>query len=181
MLSLYLAGISAPEERDKFTEIYYAYRDRMFAIANGILHNHHDSEEALQDAFMNISRHIDTLPEASSPLTKGYVFKAVENCALNIKKRIVDRNAHDSIDEIAELPSSDDVMRDVESRDSVERVLAYINTMPEHYRSAVYLHIIHGLSAREIAELQGIKKETVKTRLQRAMKQLRNIAREKGL
>ena len=180
MLSIYLAQIGDGDERDKFTEIYFAYRDRMFRIIDGILHNHHDSEDALQNAFMYIARHVHELPETDSPLTKGYLFKAAENSAFNMKKRVVDKNLHDDIEDHNELQDALDVLQTVETKDTVGRILELIKSMPEHYSTAVYLHVLHGYSAKQIAEFQGIKYETAKTRLSRAMKLIRKLAKENG-
>lgn len=46
--------IETPENKDKFEQIYYKYRDLMYYVADQKLSNHHDSEDAVHKAFVLI-------------------------------------------------------------------------------------------------------------------------------
>ena len=56
---VYIQMIDAPEEKDKFERLYLKYRDLMFYIANKILQNKQDAEDAVQNTFMKITKYID--------------------------------------------------------------------------------------------------------------------------
>lgn len=57
---IYLQVIDAPEDRDQFITLYETYRGLMFYVANQILQNEQDAEDAVHDAFFcpwrNISK-----------------------------------------------------------------------------------------------------------------------------
>ena len=50
--------------------------------------------------------------------------------------------------------------------------------LPAKQRDALYLHVTENMSVKEIALLLGLSSETVKKRLQRARKKLRELMEE---
>ena len=65
MLMIYASAIDDAAELRKFEKIFYAYRDQMFFVANKILNDEHEAEDAVQNAFMGIAQNIKSLPEGS--------------------------------------------------------------------------------------------------------------------
>ena len=51
---IYLQMLETPEEKSKFEQIYLEYRNLMFYVSKGILHNQQDAEDAVQEAFLKI-------------------------------------------------------------------------------------------------------------------------------
>ena len=70
---IYLEMINAPEERHKFEVLYRAYRRMMFYIANRILNNEQDAEDAVHSAFVYIAENIQKIDEPMCPKTRGYI------------------------------------------------------------------------------------------------------------
>ena len=54
MLMIYLQMLDTPEEKIRFEQIYLKYRDTMFHVADSILHNEQDAEDAVHNAFLRI-------------------------------------------------------------------------------------------------------------------------------
>ena len=52
MLNFYLLLLDTAEEKVKFEELYYTYRQDMFKTAKAILKNDFDSEDAVHEAFL---------------------------------------------------------------------------------------------------------------------------------
>ena len=52
-------------------------------------------------------------------------------------------------------------------------LLAAVMALPERYKAAVYLHYYEGYAVREIAEMLRLPPNTIKTRLFRARKALK--------
>jgi RNA polymerase sigma-70 factor (ECF subfamily) len=69
----------------------------------------------------------------------------------------------------------------IESNDLARAVAAAIEELPDEQREAVILKEYQGLSFPEIAEVIGVPVSTVKTRLYRALGQLRVSLVDKGL
>ena len=51
---IYLQMIESEEDKSKFIELYNQYRYLMFSVANRILKNEYDAEDAVHQAFVSI-------------------------------------------------------------------------------------------------------------------------------
>ena len=60
---IYLQMIESEEDKSKFIEIYNQYKYLMFSVANRILKNEYDAEDAVHQAFVSI---IDNLNKVIS-------------------------------------------------------------------------------------------------------------------
>ena len=56
---LFLALLDSPEEQEKFTELYHLYRHFMWYVANQKLQDEHLAEDAVQEAFLALTGHLD--------------------------------------------------------------------------------------------------------------------------
>ena len=52
MLVCYVQMLDTPEEKIRFEQIYTKYRGMMYCIANSILKNDQDAEDAVHNAFI---------------------------------------------------------------------------------------------------------------------------------
>ena len=57
MLIYYLQMLDTPEEKMRFEQIYLKYRGLMYRVADSILHNRQDAEDAVHNAFLRIIKH----------------------------------------------------------------------------------------------------------------------------
>ena len=66
---IYLQMIDGPEDRSKFEQLYLAYRGLMYFIAESILGNEQDAEDAVHDAFVSVAKNISKIadPERAKP------------------------------------------------------------------------------------------------------------------
>ena len=93
---IYLQMIESEEEQSKFKAIYEKYKDLMFYVANDILHNEHDAEDAVQETLL---RYLQRSPEfENEEHEKAWLIKvAVNQCRdiLRYKRRhpIADKEA----------------------------------------------------------------------------------------
>lgn len=63
MVALYLSLIDKQEEKNRFEELYYRYRNLMYYIAYQVLHQDRDSEDAVQEAFFRIAKNMDKVKD----------------------------------------------------------------------------------------------------------------------
>ena len=64
MLALYLQMLDTPEEKIRFEQIYEKYRGLMYHVADNILHNRQDAEDAVHNAFLQIIKHFKKFQSA---------------------------------------------------------------------------------------------------------------------
>jgi RNA polymerase sigma-70 factor, ECF subfamily len=153
------------------------YGDRAYRLATGIAGSAQDAEEVVQDAFWTVTRKIDTFRGESA--FGSWFYRIVANAAYQ-KLRRPGRHSEISLDEVPPLfhengqhaapvadwsPSVDDPSRQTELRMALTAALA---ELPPHYRTAIVLHDVGGLSSIEVAETLGIGVPNVKSRVHRA-------------
>ncbi len=132
------------------------------------------SENIVQEIFVKLWENRDKLNIQSN--VKSYLYTAVKNHSLNYIKK---EKQHISIEDETESSNyyskaPDEEMIDKELYDSVQ---AAINKLPEHCRQIYLLKRYDELSYSEIAEVQNVSINTVKTQLKRAVKSLsKNLA-----
>ena len=168
MLTFYLSQIELDYQSDKFIKLYSKHRDKMMSAAFSILKNHHDAEEAVQNALFAIARNISSMPDPDTKYGENYAVKAAKNHALNIaKKRML---ATPIIDIYADTV---DVVSELVDREECKRVVEVICKMKPCYRDVLIAKFLYGMSTKEISSLFGVPLHTVKSRLNRGVKMLR--------
>jgi RNA polymerase sigma-70 factor (ECF subfamily) len=167
------------------------YNQRLYRLARSIVRNDGEAEDVLQEAYLRAFAHLDTFRGDSALST--WLSRIVINEALGrLRKR---RRAA-----VAEVPeghreggngadiipfplvsSEADPERTMAQRQILNLVERATDDLPEIYRTVFVARVIEGLSMEETAELLGIKAETVKTRLFRARRLVRDaIEKEVG-
>lgn len=169
---IYLQMIDTEEEREDFEKIYLEYRNLMFYVANQILHNEHDAEDAVQHAFIKIAENMEKIKEPVCPKTKSYVVTIVENRAIDMVRK---KKRH-SVTEINEE------LMGLSAEYHGENGLAEcILKLPGRYREIILLKYVHGYSIREIAAIMNIKEANAGKMEQRAKKKLRQLCEKEGI
>lgn len=160
---IYLQTIVDPADRSKFERVYLNYRAFMFYIANKILHNTQDAEDAVHNAFLSIAKNIEKIEDPTSLKTRGYVSIITER-----KKYESNELAEDEVSIPFPLPE--------------EHGLEWcISKLPPRYRQAILLKYSHGYSTKEIAEILDISPAAASKLDQRAKKKLYEICQEEGI
>jgi RNA polymerase sigma-70 factor (ECF subfamily) len=156
----------------------------MLAVAGRILRNDDDAREAVQDAFLSAFKGLDQFDGRSRLLT--WLHRITLNASL-MKLRRRQRKPERSIEDL--LPHFTDDEHQIEppapwseqAVDIVQRaelratVRAYIDRLPEAYRTVLLLRDIEGLDTDETARQLGANTAVVKTRLHRARQALRTL------
>lgn len=169
---IYLEMIDFPEDQTKFENVYNAYKGLMFYVANKILCNEQDAEDAVHNAFIKIAENIQKVGEPVCPKTQSYVVTIVENKAIDIYRANQRRKEVTYIDDITGVA--------VETEDA--QGLEYcILKLPARYREVILLKYYHGFSCKEIAKQLGISEANAIKLDQRAKRKLQQICEEEGV
>jgi len=163
-----------------FRAIMQRHNRRLYRIARGILRNNADAEDAVQDAYVSAFTNLGSYRGESALAT--WLSRIVMNEALGRlrKRNTVDIAALEPARreaEIIQFPLStpnDDPERTMAQRQILQLVEQATDNMPEAFRLVFVTRLIEGMSVEETAELLGIKPETVKTRLHRARRLVRD-------
>lgn len=129
MLLLALSMVETAEEAAKLTRLYELYSTEMYHAAKNILRNHHDAEDAMQNAFVQLIRLLDHIKDPESPSTRAYVISAVQSRATDLY-RYKQRRRAVSLDELEAL-SVPPAPPDVPGMSDIDRAIAML---PANYR-----------------------------------------------
>lgn len=176
MLGFYLALIDEPSEKEKFTEIYNAYKDMMFCKAMSVLHNSSLAEEAVQDSLLKIAKNISKISKAVCSKTASFIVIIVRNTSLDIIK-----TEHINEKESLSFDSADismDVLSNVMSSGGYEHVINAVKELDNIYSDVLMLKFVYGYDTDSIVQLLNIPKRTVDSRIYRGKKLLQNKLEE---
>lgn len=175
-----LARRALARDGGAFRTIMQTHNRRLYRIARCVLRDDAEAEDALQEAYLNAFAHLDGFRGDSSLAT--WLSRIVINEALGRrrkKRRKPDMVTLDgTIREADIIPfplgaSTDDPERTTAQRQILRLVERATDELPDIYRMAFVARVIEGLSIEETAVLLDLQPQTVKTRLHRARRLLR--------
>ncbi|MGM9637430.1 MAG: RNA polymerase sigma factor [Eubacteriales bacterium] len=165
------------EDTELFNRIYDDYHRQMEYVAYEVLQNRQDAEDAVQDAFLALSAHLDTLKNMEDFRIYYYVTETARNKAIDLLRK---RKYSLSYDEIIErTDDSEDFTDRIAAKDAADEMLEYIRQLPEHYREVLSLSYVNELNSKQIAEILGRSDTTVRKQLQRGREILLKRWKEK--
>lgn len=184
MLQLFLALIEEETEKERFERLYYRYQDLMYCIAVEILRDAHLAEDAVQEAFFRVARNFRKVGKVESVQTRNFLALITRNVSLSMaedeKKQPGAANLSPEQQASAEergllYKTVPDAAFDVVSTAELKEVIL---SLPQRYRSVLYLAGVYEYSQAEIASLLNLPVETVKKRMQRGRLMLRQALKE---
>jgi len=135
-------------------------------LARDLLHDAHLAEDAVQDA-MQVAI---TRPPRSGEALSAWLRTVVRSCALDLGRGERRRRER----EWAASSASSSIAPDAsEQAELIRHVLAAVQALDEPYRTTVWQRYFGDLSPRQIAARESVPVKTVKTRLWRALAELR--------
>jgi RNA polymerase sigma factor (sigma-70 family) len=154
---------------DAFATLVDRYRVPALRLAYGIAGD--EAEDAVQDAFVKAFRKLDTF-RSEAPF-RPWLFTIVANEARN-RRRSMSRRASLEL-RVREQPAGVGSASDMPAIEHEQRrmLVAAVNQLSGHHREVIALRFFAGLSEDETAAVLACPAGTVKSRLSRALGQLR--------
>lgn len=180
MLFLYTALIDDAEDQLRFEEIYYSYRKQMLLVAQRILHDSVEAEDAVQVALLGIAKQIKNIPTKNTNLLRAYVLTAAKNSALNMLPKKQQQDNLLNIEDV-KLAGEVDLFEQVAISQDYELLYKAIKKIPSIYRDVLMLKYVQELSMKEIATILGRKVSTVHQQITRGKKLLVAQCRKEGM
>lgn len=163
--------LKAGDER-AFEELVGLYRERLYRVAWRILRDDESAEDAAQEAFIKVYRHIARFEERSSLYT--WMYRITVNIALNKLKRDRFRQMLPLGDIIREDQSPrSDPARAAMGSEVAERVKEAVEALPDKQKVVFTLKFYEGMSHKEIADVVGCSEGTSKANYFHAIRKLR--------
>lgn len=84
---IFLNMLDNEEDRDKFVRIYEKYRYFLWYLANERLQDPYLAEDAVQETFLALTRHMDKTAEVDSAATRNFLATIVKSKAIDLIRR----------------------------------------------------------------------------------------------
>ena len=173
---LFLALLDSPEEQEKFTEVYEQYRHFMWYVANQKLQDAHLAEDAVQEAFLALTRHLDRIEDVYSPQTRKFLATIVRSKAVDILRRL---KPEEELDEcLTEARTEGDILEQYLTRENYNHLVSCILGLDDSYRVVFEYKYVYQMGDAQIGDILGISAKNVNVRYFRARKKLQKMIQE---
>jgi RNA polymerase sigma-70 factor (ECF subfamily) len=174
------ADAAAAGDAAAFARLVESLHARVFRFILRQIPNPSDAEDLTQDTFLEVYRKLETFRGASKVST--WVMGIALNIARNHRNRAPQHKYRWTSDAVLEsLPAREtDPHRRAETGAFARAVQEGLDALPDDLREAVTLISLDGLSYDEAAAVTGVPVGTMKTRVFRARRQLRERLESDG-
>ena len=153
--------------RDEFADAVTRHSRRMYRAARSVLDSGADAEDAVSQAILQAWQSLDKLRDKDA--VRPWLVKIAVNCAYALRrkqKRVV------YLDDLPQEPAAPPPAQ-------YDGLWEAVCALPPDRRAAVTLFYYEDMPEREIAKVLGVPLGTVKSRLSRARKQLKEMLCDK--
>lgn len=144
----------------------------LYRIAYSVLRNHHDAEDALQEAYVRALRHGDKLQDVRN--CRHWLARIVWRIALDRKRKCSAAPTDELGDAVehlrANLAGTEEAYFGTEMMKLLDVLIA---ALPRKLRDPLVLAAGDELTPHDIADILGVKEVAVRSRLFRARRMLR--------
>ncbi len=153
---------------DNIEMVWKEYHENLLSFIRSRVGDAVAAEDILQDVFVKIYTKIDSLKQNAK--LKSWIYQITRNAIIDFYR------THKKMEELPQMLSALEMDQSEKARQEIEACLApMIKTLPEHYREAVMLSEIEGMTQKDVAVKQGLSLSGAKARVQRGRKMLKEM------
>ena len=165
-----------------FRQLVERHQRRAFAIALSLVRDENDARELVQDAFLRVYKGLASFQGTSSFFT--WLYRIITNLSIDLIRKPGHRLAElddsklDGEDtQEADFPllsriDGADPADVVRRREIAARLQQALDALPSYHRGVIIMREIEGLSYEEMAQVMGVSKGTIMSRLFHARQKL---------
>lgn len=154
-------------DKEALNEIVDVYYDEIYKFLYRRMGNKAAAEDVTQDTFIKFIKNLPYYKEKNK--LKSFLFKIAINTSNDYFRRYKQELFFLTLDNIGEEITEDKTLQKEDALIVREAVLS----LPDIQRDVIILRFYHDLKIKEIASIQKVPVPTVKTRLRRALKALK--------
>jgi RNA polymerase sigma-70 factor, ECF subfamily len=154
------------EQEDVIALLVRKHATFVYRVAYSVLHDAHDAEDIAQEAFIRVMNKTSQLPLIRDQ--RAWLARIAWRLAITKLNRTRKRRRVE-----IEIPEDLAGNFDADDKEFIEAVNRLTLLLPEDLRSTLVLSAIEELSSKEVAEVLEISETTVRTRIHRARRLLR--------
>ena len=175
--------IAARSDRTEFDSLVHRCHRQAYNIAYRLTGNHADAEDLTQEAFLRAYRFFDRY-NRSMPF-ENWLYRIISNVFIDEMRKRPKARAHSLDQPLASSNSETEVRLEIADHTSDPECMMLqveldaplqeaLSILPPDFRKTVILADVEGMSYEDISEAMGCSLGTVRSRLHRGRKMLRN-------
>jgi RNA polymerase sigma-70 factor (ECF subfamily) len=164
-----------------FRSLVERHQRRAFAIALSLVRDENDARELVQDAFLRVFKGLGSFQGGSSFFT--WLYRIITNLSIDLIRKPgrqagdLDEKRFDTEDSLEPFPllsrvDGADPAEVVRRREIAARLQVALDALPSYHRGVIVMREIEGLSYEEMAQVMGVSKGTIMSRLFHARQKL---------
>ncbi|MCB6365846.1 sigma-70 family RNA polymerase sigma factor [Intestinibacillus massiliensis] len=168
-----------------FEELVTAYERRVFALALRSCGNEHDARDIVQEVFLRVYRSLESFRGDSGFST--WIYRITMNICVDFARRGAAAPQLTALEEedgsprpLPDMAPAHQPEAAAEASALRDEIQAALGELSEEHRTIVLLRDVSGLTYDEIARTLQLTEGTVKSRLARARRALREILLRRG-
>ena len=165
-------------DADAFEQLVVAYRDQVFRLALRMCGNEADADEVAQEAFLSAWKALPNFRGDSRFST--WLYQLTSHAAIDLMRREKRQITAEDITEVSAPDPGPSPQQQAERSETRQAVRDAMGQLSPEYRQIVVLRFLQELSYEEIGAVLKLPPGTVKSRLNRAKSQLKDILSKSG-
>ena len=165
-------------DADAFALLVQTYETSVYRLALRMCGNAHDAEEVAQEAFMAAWKGLPSFRGESK--FSSWLYQLTTNEAINFLRKEKRHRAATPLEDELEPATGDTAQQAAETKELQQALQQALDALTPEHRQIFLLRQMRQLSYDEIGRLLGLESGTVKSRLNRAKKQLRQNLLQQG-
>jgi len=162
---------AASGDNDAFRAIVEGYQNFVFAVCLNVLKDRQEAENAAQETFIKVYR---SLPSYEFKGFKSWLGRIALNTSLDMLRKYMTSKKLEVpfLEEIGEDEGSTEIqpVDEIIIKEDKERLIKICSSLPQIYKQVIEMHYLKDMSYEKIANLEGVSKKTIESRLYRARK-----------
>lgn len=170
-------------DQEAFEELVRRHAGMARAVCRRVLGPSGDADDAAQTAFVSLAKHAGPLADQLGPTGSlaGWLYRVAVNAALQQRRAARSRRRREAIVVRDREPAADGVMSGVEHSELLHVLDEELKELPPRYRTPLVLCHLEGKTQHEAAEQLGLTYGTLRRRLDRGRKLLKNRIGRRGV
>lgn len=149
-------------------KVWQEYQSGLRSFIMSRIYDGAAADDVLQDVFLKVHVGLNSLKDGTK--VKSWLYKIARNAIIDYYRS---RKPAEGIPEWLPQPEPDPA--EMAAQELSDCLQPMVQLLPEHYREAVILSELRGLTQKEVARAQGISLSGAKSRVQRGRALLKNM------
>lgn len=161
-------------DEEAFRAIVEAYQNFVFAVCLNVLKDRQEAENAAQETFIKVYHSLQNYEFRGF---KSWLGRIALNTSLDMLRKYMTTKKLEVpfMEKIGKNEDSTEIqpIDEIIIKEDKERLINICNGLPLIYKQVIEMHYLRDMSYETIADLEGVSKKTIESRLYRARKMIK--------